>query len=812
MGRADGTDPALAETPVPLEGDGRELLGVIIDGRYRLDATLGRGGMGLVYRAAHVGLRRQVAVKILHPSLAASSDVRNRFEREALAVGKIDHPNCVSVYDVGRLPDGSLYLAMELLEGRALADVLEQEGQLAPGRALHILAGILRGLSHIHSAKLIHRDIKPENIFLIRQGQDEDFAKILDFGIAKPMEASDLDDGVKLTQAGMAFGTPIYMAPEQALGNPMDGRADLYAAAVLAYEMLCGQPPFYSDDKLEVMSMHTARPVPPMRQRLVRGGRPVPSSIERLVVRGLTKKPGDRYASADEFLAEVEHALRTPDGGVTDVVFERVGDTGSQPLVNEDGEVHITGATDLAPPASALIEDAINDALGLAPRPGPSAGWAPGQREETVVDANPAGDAMWARPASDEAEAARRVARRRLPGVATETDEVAELRAADGRHAAEAAASRSPDAPRRADGSGARAAGAGDSAARRPVDGAGDSAAWRAEGPLAADGPRTAEAGAPAWRRGPAGGVGLGLPYTGPSGEPIFGLTPEQRLAGAIHDASDGGVANALEPEPRAPTIIPHLRKRFGLYVVIALCAIAIGVVGAVITANANRGEVGELDPSTPAGAANEALEHGDPARALQLLEANKAALLGDPMAQLVLGHVRAARNESGLALEAYERALKLRPELEHDDKLRAALRTMAGGTQDYAVVAQAFDLWVGRTADPEARKLLLLGAVHDDLARRRAVRPVIERQKLGGQVDWLKAYSLDLEQDTPCEARKQAVANLRALGDKRAVEPLERAIIKVGKSGAYRGKKINGCLIDDATAAIGYLRGLSDK
>src|SRR5690242_8030615 len=301
MGRADGTDPALVNTPVPLEGDGRELLGMIIDGRYRLDATLGRGGMGLVYRAAHVGLRRQVAVKILHPSLAASPEVRNRFEREALAVGKIDHPNCVSVYDVGRLPGGALYLAMELLEGRPLADVLEQDGQIAPGRALHILAGILRGLAHIHHAKLIHRDIKPENIFLIRHGQDEDFAKILDFGIAKPMETSDLADGVKLTQAGMAFGTPIYMAPEQALGNPMDGRADLYAAAVMAYEMLCGQPPFYSEDKLEVMSMHTAKPVPPMRQRLVRGAKPVAASIERLVVRGLTKKPSDRYATAEEF-------------------------------------------------------------------------------------------------------------------------------------------------------------------------------------------------------------------------------------------------------------------------------------------------------------------------------------------------------------------------------------------------------------------------------------------------------------------------------------------------------------------------------
>src|SRR3954468_5584691 len=319
MAPHDATDPALTNTPIPLDGDGAELIGMVVDNRYRLDSTLGRGGMGLVYRATHIGLRRQVAVKILHPALAASPEVRSRFEREALAVGKVDHPNCVATYDVGRLPDGALYLAMELLEGKSLADVLEQEGQLAPGRALHILAHILRGLASIHQAGLIHRDIKPENIFLVRQGEDMDFAKILDFGIAKPISGELSDDGVRLTQAGMAFGTPIYMAPEQALGNPMDGRADLYAAATVAYEMLCGQPPFYSEDKLEVMSMHTAKPVPPMRSKLIKGGRPVPSSVEKLILRGLTKKPGDRYATAEIFLAAVEEALSTPDGGSTNV-------------------------------------------------------------------------------------------------------------------------------------------------------------------------------------------------------------------------------------------------------------------------------------------------------------------------------------------------------------------------------------------------------------------------------------------------------------------------------------------------------------
>jgi hypothetical protein len=310
----------------------------------------------------------------------------------------------------------------------------------------------------------------------------------------------------------------------------------------------------------------------------------------------------------------------------------------------------------------------------------------------------------------------------------------------------------------------------------------------------------------------PRGGVGLGLPYDGPHGV-VFGGSPDARLASAsatLAAAKDSGVAGALEPDPRWPTYVPQLRKRLGLYLVIAACAIAIGVAGAMITANANRAAA--LDPATPAGAAAEALTQGDPARALQILDSNKTAIAGDPSGQLVLGHVRASRNENALALAAYERALILDPELEDDDKLRAALRTMAGNTQDYEVVARAFDLWVGRTDDPEARPALLVSAVHDDIARRKAVRPVIERHKLGGSVDWLKAYSLDLQQEATCEARREAVANLRALGDVRAVGALERAMVKTSKSAAYRGRKVNDCLSEDASAAIGYLRGLSRK
>ncbi|HTR50013.1 MAG TPA: protein kinase [Kofleriaceae bacterium] len=685
------SDPALA-TPIPIDGDGAEMIGTVIDGRYRLDATLGRGGMGLVYRATHVNLRRQVAVKILHPSLAASPDVRNRFEREALAVGHIDHPNCVSTYDVGRLPGGALYLAMELLEGKSLADVLEAEGQLAPGRALHILAHVLRGLGHIHAAGLIHRDIKPENIFLIRQGNDVDFAKILDFGIAKPM-AGELDDGVRLTQAGMAFGTPIYMAPEQALGNPMDGRADLYAAATIGYEMLCGQPPFYSEDKLEVMSMHAGKPVPPMRSRLVRGGKPVPSSVEKLIVRGLTKKPNDRYPNADVFLAAVEAVLHTRDGGQTDVNFERPDseETGARSLLDDDGQLDITGNIGREEASSAIADDIEEALLATPTKPQPPvAGALP--RQPTPA---PPGTVM--------------------------------------------------NGPARV-------------ATKMGVE------------------PPVVAAGDPRGR--PGGGVGIGIPYTGPSGEPIFGLTPEQRLA-------------------RVPK-----RKRWKLVAAIAAVAVVATVAGIGIALWTAPSDDNQLDPATPAGQARDALAHGDPARAIQLLTANPAAVANDPDAQLALGDAYSAQHDSHHALDAYRKALVLDAATATSAELRDNLRVMAADT-DAAVVRDAFDLWIG-TGDDKALAALGKAVVAPQSAtRREAARQVIEQRKLQFASELMTSYELDLDdRDLSCVQRRAAVARLRALRNPEAIEALKRALVP-------SRKRINYCLLADVQAAIGFLDGL---
>jgi serine/threonine protein kinase len=290
------------------EQQGSERVGQLIDGRYRILNVIGRGGMGTVYKAEHVAIRRIVAVKLLHASLARVPEVSRRFEREAFAIGRIEHPNCVNVSDFGRLPDGSLYLVMEYLEGRALSDELTVKGRLSPARTLHILKHVLRGLGHAHANEIVHRDVKPENVILVEYEGDPDFAKILDFGIAKLVgSAAQAGGSERLTQAGMAFGTPIYMSPEQALGQQIDGRADLYAASVMAFEMITGVPPFLSDDKIEVMSMHASRPLPTMAE--VAPGLEVPEIVERLLQRGLAKRAHDRFPDAAAYIAAIDAVL-----------------------------------------------------------------------------------------------------------------------------------------------------------------------------------------------------------------------------------------------------------------------------------------------------------------------------------------------------------------------------------------------------------------------------------------------------------------------------------------------------------------------
>ena len=273
------------------------LIGTILDGRYKIVRTIGRGGMGRVYEGERIGIGRRVAIKLLDPLGAPQESDRARFAREATAAGKIDHPNCVGVSDFGVTAEGTPFLIMDLVVGETLYDELTRASQMPVTRAFHITRHVLRGLRHAHGLGLVHRDITPRNIILVDRDGDRDFARLLDFGLAKPTEQAA--GGDQITGAGFICGTPRYMAPEQALGKPADVRTDLYSLSIVLYEMLEGAPPFSADEALKVLMKHVSDPVPAMDPA-------VPRQVEAMVRIGLAKNPDDRPQSADAYLAALD--------------------------------------------------------------------------------------------------------------------------------------------------------------------------------------------------------------------------------------------------------------------------------------------------------------------------------------------------------------------------------------------------------------------------------------------------------------------------------------------------------------------------
>jgi tetratricopeptide (TPR) repeat protein len=278
------------------------IVGEVIEGRYKILEQIGEGGMGRVYRAEQLRLQRSVAVKVLQRAYSAIPEVGQRFEREALALARLDHPNCIAVQDFGRLPDGSLYLVMSYLAGTLLRTALD-ETPFSTARALHVTRHLLSGLAHAHKAGIVHRDVKPENVMLVRHEGDPDFAKLFDFGIVKLLEEEPAP-AANLTRAGQRFGTPAYMSPEQALGRPVDARSDLYSLTVVLYEMLIGRPLFAADDDEGLLVMHAAKAPPSLAESAPE--RRFPPELEELVRRGLCKNPADRFADADEYLAALD--------------------------------------------------------------------------------------------------------------------------------------------------------------------------------------------------------------------------------------------------------------------------------------------------------------------------------------------------------------------------------------------------------------------------------------------------------------------------------------------------------------------------
>ena len=287
----------MAASPSP-SPDAEVTVGSVLDGRYRIDAVIGTGGMGRVYRGEHTGIGRQVAIKVLHADLTRNRDAAARFQREALASGRLDHPNIVAVTDFGILDDGACYLVMEVLEGESLGDLLQRERKLSWQDAIDILRGVLSGLRHAHDRGVVHRDIKPDNVYLAKKDSDT-VVKILDFGIAK-LYAGTAEDPAA-TRAGLTVGTPAYLSPEQAVGGEITPKSDLYSATVLLFEMLAGRPPFEDKDPLAMLGAHVSRTPPRVLE--VAPQVELPPGLEDVIEQGLRKPVAERIASASDYLA-----------------------------------------------------------------------------------------------------------------------------------------------------------------------------------------------------------------------------------------------------------------------------------------------------------------------------------------------------------------------------------------------------------------------------------------------------------------------------------------------------------------------------
>jgi serine/threonine-protein kinase len=312
----------------PVETAADPLVGRLLDGRYRLDRPIARGGMATVYTATDTRLDRVVAVKVMRPALAEDADFVARFAREARAAARLSSPEVVAVHDQGTDPStGTAYLVMEYVAGRTLRDVIRDSGPLSASRALSLLEPLLRALAAAHAAGLVHRDVKPENVLLGDDGR----VKVADFGLARAVETSNLT-----ATGGLLIGTVAYLAPEQVEHGIADPRTDVYAAGILLWEMLTGTPPYDGDSPLSVAYRHVHDDVP-SPSTLVQG---IPPAVDALAVRATRRDPDQRPADGGAFLAEVIAARSTLPAAAMDtqptLIVPRpvVAPTGKEPVVD----------------------------------------------------------------------------------------------------------------------------------------------------------------------------------------------------------------------------------------------------------------------------------------------------------------------------------------------------------------------------------------------------------------------------------------------------------------------------------------------
>jgi len=302
---SDSAQDALEAYKLPRENEYDKLVGQTLDGRYYVEKKIGEGGMGVVFSARHAVIERPLAIKVLKREVMRDTATIRRFVQEAKAASRIGHPNIVDVTDFGTTPDGMTYSVMEFVHGETLGAAIRAAAPFPPLRAVKIAAQISRALGAAHDKGIVHRDLKPENVFLVDRDDRTDFVKIVDFGIAKVAPQAGGVAEPRLTRAGSVFGTPEYMAPEQAAGRgDTDGRVDIYALGVILYEMVCGRVPHRGDSMVRTLAMQMLDPVEPPSK--VRPDLNIPPELEHVIMTALAKKREHRYQTMGQLLEALE--------------------------------------------------------------------------------------------------------------------------------------------------------------------------------------------------------------------------------------------------------------------------------------------------------------------------------------------------------------------------------------------------------------------------------------------------------------------------------------------------------------------------
>jgi serine/threonine protein kinase len=298
-----------------------ESLPRLLGGRYRLEAKLGSGGMGVVFRATDLTMKRSVAVKLIRgvDGVALDEEVAGRFLREAKNTARVQHENIIEVYDLGRSDQGDMFFVMELLEGESLSTKIRRDGKMPPAVAVNIARQMCAALHVAHAAGIIHRDLKPANVMLIERGGLRDYVKVLDFGVAKSYTP---DQQTQLTHTGMLVGTVEYMAPEQIMGRVVDGRTDIYSLGIVMYRMLTGKAPFRDGGVPALIHAHLNVFPKPMTDTAPE----IPGALDRVVLRCLAKQPEQRYESMEEVSRALASALEPEDLGLVSLEYHGADD------------------------------------------------------------------------------------------------------------------------------------------------------------------------------------------------------------------------------------------------------------------------------------------------------------------------------------------------------------------------------------------------------------------------------------------------------------------------------------------------------